>query len=561
MGYSKGDAQVNSSKDLIPTGRATVGSTKKIVVPTLHLQGIERSFEGVAVVKEQPESEGSHDQNIERTRHKSNLCSVDVDISTHNPMCSPTGKTNASINQAIYLNSHHVQANGKIGAQPTYPKYEQRSMIFPHRQDPKGIFMKKKSEKSIPTKFGVYLREGRSQARVTPSHQKVSLPQISGRGEPSRITLPQNDAEMCDRIDIEVINDNAKKEDVRTFIKHGLSSRKGDREHSEPLFTQIRKPSLNDFIIHSIIGKGSFGEVYLVQKKGTKKFYAMKTLPKKRIIKENLTRYALTERNVLSTISHPFIVKLRYAFQNTKTLFLIMDYLPGGDLGRYLQDEGQISETKARIYAAEITLAISELHQRDIIFRDLKPENVLLDKDGHAMLSDFGLSKENVLLENQERSFCGSVAYLAPEMLKKTGHGKAMDWYLVGVIIYEMVVGIPPFFAETKEELFRNIEHATVRFPGALSAQLKDLLSKLFEKDPHKRIREDEIKAHPWFKDICWEAAMYWKLRPPKPHIKRMKMNQLGDIIPDVESENFGVENLKGWTFIEEINEGEAGMH
>ena len=281
----------------------------------------------------------------------------------------------------------------------------------------------------------------------------------------------------------------------------------------------------------------------------------MKTLSKKRILKENLTRYALTERNVLSNIRHPFIVKLRFAFQNSQTLFLIMDFLPGGDLGRYLQTQGRITESNSRIYAVEIILAISELHKSDIIFRDLKPENILLDKEGHVMLSDFGLSKENVFLENKEKSFCGSVAYLAPEMLKKTGHGKPMDWYLVGVVIYEMVVGIPPFFAETKEELFNNIENTNVKFPNFFSLNLKNLLSRLFEKDPIKRIKEEEIKTHPWFKGINWEDAMNKKLKPPKPNINRVRMNRFSSGFPNNEHEIIGSEKLNGWTFIEEIEE------
>lgn len=460
--------------------------------------------------------------------------------------------------QIVYFNPHH--ALGKLSRPGNNNnKTEPRSMVFTHKPEIRTVFVKKKSEKLFPTKFslGLKLREGHSQAPATSHTQKISPAKESKQSSNAQFNLNNQVEEICARIDIEIFDEKPPKDGTKTFIKNKSLPLEKEATANPLISMQVKKPSLNDFIIHSIIGKGSFGEVYLVQKKGTKRFYAMKTLPKKRIIKENLTRYALTERNVLSTISHPFIVKLRYAFQNSKTLFLIMDYLPGGDLGRYLQDEGQISENKARIYAAEIILAISELHKRDIIFRDLKPENVLLDKDGHAMLSDFGLSKENVMLENQERSFCGSVAYLAPEMLKKTGHGKAMDWYLVGVIIYEMVVGIPPFFAETKEELFNNIEHATVRFPSQISANLKDLLSKLFEKDPTKRIKEEAIKTHKWFKDINWDSALQKKLKPPKPFIKRAKMNQLGDIIPDVENETLGIENLKGWTFIEEIGDAE----
>lgn len=176
----------------------------------------------------------------------------------------------------------------------------------------------------------------------------------------------------------------------------------------------------------------------------------MKVLTKAKILGHNLTRYALTERNVLSIQKHPFIVGLHYAFQTQEKLFLVLDYCPGGDLAEYLQLEKKFNEEKTRLYACDILLALEELHRKDIIFRDLKPDNVVLDKDGHALLTDFGLSKEGVMREGMAKSFCGSYAYLAPEMLKKIGHGKAVDWYLLGVIIYEMLCGLPPYYANNK---------------------------------------------------------------------------------------------------------------
>ena len=188
-------------------------------------------------------------------------------------------------------------------------------------------------------------------------------------------------------------------------------------------------------------------------------------------------RYAQTERNVLSSIDHPFIVKLHYSFQTVENLFMVIDYCPGGDLGYYLQREGKFSEERAKIYAAEVLLALEELHRRDIIYRDLKPDNILLDIDGHCMLTDFGLSKEEVegYFEGA-KSFCGSVAYLAPEMLKRAGHGKSVDWYLFGVVLYEMVVGMPPYYAESKEQLYDNIENAPLKLPASLSSELRNLI-------------------------------------------------------------------------------------
>ena len=236
------------------------------------------------------------------------------------------------------------------------------------------------------------------------------------------------------------------------------------------------KISYEDFIGITQLGKGSFGEVYLVSKQETDTFYAMKVLRKDKILTHNLIRYALTERNVLSYIRHPFIVSLNYAFQTSDKLFLILDYCPGGDLSSHLLQEKRFSEERARIYICEILLALEELHKRDIIFRDLKPDNIVLDKEGHALLTDFGLSKEGVYDNSTAKSFCGSVAYLAPEMIKRNGHGKAVDWYLLGVVFYEMVVGKPPYFSMDKNELMNNIQRGKLKIPSSLSSEAKELI-------------------------------------------------------------------------------------
>jgi serine/threonine protein kinase len=197
---------------------------------------------------------------------------------------------------------------------------------------------------------------------------------------------------------------------------------------------------------------------------------------------QNILRYALTERNVLGYINHPFIVGLHFAFQTSAKLCLVLDYCPGGDLSKYLRAEKKFSEQKAKYYLCEIILALEELHRRDIIYRDLKPDNVVLDESGHCKLTDFGLSKEGVMEHTTGTgSFCGSVAYLAPEILMKSGHGKAVDWYLLGVIFYEMVVGTPPYYAATKEELFYNIEKAPLKIPASLSAEAKLLFKNVSE--------------------------------------------------------------------------------
>lgn len=207
---------------------------------------------------------------------------------------------------------------------------------------------------------------------------------------------------------------------------------------------------MHSFYPIQMLGKGSFGEVYLVQKKDTGQYYAMKVLPKDKIIGQNLIKYAFAEKNVLSSLNHPFIVKLHCSFQTKRRLFLVLDYCPGGDLGKMLQKENKFSEARARIYLCEILLAIEELHNHEVIYRDLKPDNVVIDSEGHALLTDFGLSKEGVKETDYATSFCGSVAYLAPEILARSGHGRSVDWYLLGVLLYEMLVGVPPYYSRFK---------------------------------------------------------------------------------------------------------------
>ena len=212
-----------------------------------------------------------------------------------------------------------------------------------------------------------------------------------------------------------------------------------------------RRVGPDDFMPLMCLGRGSFGEVYLVREIKTDELYAMKVLTKHKIFGNNLVRYAKTERDVLSYTKHPYIVGLHYAFQTETKLFLILEFCPGGDLGHILHKEGRLTEERARKYLCEVLLALEDLHRRDIIFRDLKPDNVVIDKDGHALLTDFGLSKEGVFDGSRgAKSFCGSVAYLAPEMIRKAGHGKSVDWYLLGVLLYEMIVGQPPYFSDQK---------------------------------------------------------------------------------------------------------------
>ena len=244
-------------------------------------------------------------------------------------------------------------------------------------------------------------------------------------------------------------------------------------------YSDSRSLGPEDFEGLGILGKGSFGEVFLVRDLRNNKMYAMKILRKDKVLGSNIVRYAFTERNIMSGINHPFIVKLHYAFQTKEKLAFVMDYCPGGDLSYYINREGTFTEDRARIYICEILLALEELHNNGIIFRDLKPENVVLDADGHAKLTDFGLSKEGVRDGQLTRSFCGSIAYLAPEMIKRQGHNKNVDWYLLGVILYEMLHGTPPYYSSNRDQLFHNIVRAKLQLGKHVSVRAASLLQKV----------------------------------------------------------------------------------
>lgn len=279
------------------------------------------------------------------------------------------------------------------------------------------------------------------------------------------------------------------------------------------------------------LGSGSFGDVYLVRDRNSGKLYAMKTLSKRKILGQNLVRYAKTERDVLSYMRHPFIVNLNYAFQTRTKLFLILEFCPGGDLGKIIVQERRFTEDRARLYIAEVLLALQDLHKRDIIYRDLKPDNVVLDDDGHALLTDFGLSKEGVLeVSKGAKSFCGSIAYLAPEMLKRVGHGKSVDWYLLGVLLYEMLVGSPAYFSSNKDELFNNIMNGPLKLPRSISTEAKNLMVSLLNRNPTKRLGAGpegalEIQRHPFFATTNWDDVLLKRTKPPRPRLRTEHFN------------------------------------
>jgi serine/threonine protein kinase len=303
--------------------------------------------------------------------------------------------------------------------------------------------------------------------------------------------------------------------------KHKLSSRsanssKGESNGKDKVDKGHHKLTIEDFRLIRVLGRGSFGKVYLVQKKDNKKYYALKTLKKEEILSRNQIDNALTEKNVLQSAFHPFVVRLRFSFQNESTLYLVMDYLSGGELFTHLKKKGRFDEESSRFYAAEVVLALEYLHDKlDIIYRDLKPENILLDNTGHLKITDFGLSKAT----KKTFSFCGTPEYLAPEILLGSGHNKSVDWWSLGCLIYEMLAGYPPFSSKNRKQLYNDILKQQPIMPSHFSNGAREILSKLMIRDPNLRLGSkgaQEIKEHPFFEGVKWDDVLNRKCgRPP----------------------------------------------
>ncbi|XP_029119205.1 probable serine/threonine protein kinase IREH1 isoform X1 [Elaeis guineensis] len=344
--------------------------------------------------------------------------------------------------------------------------------------------------------------------------------------------------QLCDAIDTEKVDASSTVMDEEEDVVRSL--------RASPVHPTIKdRTSIDDFEIIKPISRGAFGRVFLSKKRTTGDLFAIKVLKKADMIRKNAVESILAERDILISVRNPFVVRFFYSFTSRENLYLVMEYLNGGDLYSLLRNLGCLDEEVARIYIAEVVLALEYLHSLRVVHRDLKPDNLLIAHDGHIKLTDFGLSKVGLInstddlsgpavsgtslygedepqvspsdhLNQRERrkkrSAVGTPDYLAPEILLGTAHGASADWWSVGVILFELIVGIPPFNAEHPQTIFDNILNRKIpwpRVPEEMSFEAQDLIDKLLTEDPHQRLGAkgaSEVKQHVFFKNINWDT-------------------------------------------------------
>ncbi|KAF8318194.1 Pkinase-domain-containing protein [Clavulina sp. PMI_390] len=282
--------------------------------------------------------------------------------------------------------------------------------------------------------------------------------------------------------------------------------------------------TIEDFDLLRVIGKGSFGKVFQAKKIDTGRIYALKVIRKAHIAsRPGEITHILAERTVLALVNNPFIVGLKFSFQNTDRLYLAMPLINGGELFNHLQREGSFDISRTKFYAAELLCALEHLHSFNVIYRDLKPENILLDYKGHIALCDFGLCKLNMKNDSKTDTFCGTPEYIAPELLQGKGYTRSVDWWTLGTLLYEFLTGLPPFYDKNTNTMYQKILSDPLKFPSNMPSTAKSIITELLQRDPTKRLGAsgaEEIKRHMFFGSIDWPKLMAKKIQPPfKPSV------------------------------------------
>jgi len=281
----------------------------------------------------------------------------------------------------------------------------------------------------------------------------------------------------------------------------------------------IKDVKLSDFQIVKVLGRGSYGKVCLVEYKPRKEVYAMKGLKKDVLIDQDQIKNVILEKKILESLQHEFLVGLVCCFQTKERIFLVLPFLRGGELFIHLRKNKIFDENRARFYGAQIALALDHLHKLGIIYRDLKPENILMDESGYLKITDFGMAK--IVKKNEKATtFCGTPEYIAPEVITEEGHDHTADWWSFGILMYEMLHGMPPFYSDNLEKMYELIQKGDIKFNKRLniSEEAKDLILKFLSRNPKKRLGINginEIKSHPFFAKIDFDQLLKRKIQAP----------------------------------------------
>ena len=313
-----------------------------------------------------------------------------------------------------------------------------------------------------------------------------------------------------------------KNKDEILNVDDSMSKVEGDNNINELDSHNLNiKLTYDDFIPLKLLGRGSFGKVLLVKLKVNNKLYAMKILNKNLLKIKKQQTHTKTERDLMVKINSPFIINIKSAFQDQEKLYIVTEFMQGGDMFFHMHDSHEPFKTdKVKFYVMELILALDFLHKNNMVYRDLKPENILLDTKGHIKLTDFGLSKILETEDDKAYTICGTPQYLAPEVILKKGYDKAVDWWSLGCVMYEMLTGKLPFPIKKGLKLTGRIYQQKVDFPKKIDNNAKDLMQKLLIVDPNERLGSgpeggEKIKNHPFFKGINWKNVQDRKIKPP----------------------------------------------
>ena len=379
---------------------------------------------------------------------------------------------------------------------------------------------------SSPNKIKIIIILAKSYKALTGQDLKLSLHEsekalkkyyTSKKEKKKEITFSNMDAsKICDVN--KFISENAGKEGIPEIDDIPTRTKRNNTLYSK--HNKIKQVGVEDFKVLKVIGRGSYGKVCLVEHNTTHELYAMKSLKKDVLLDEDQVESTLLEKKILEKVDHPFLVGMVFCFQTEERIYFIMPFIRGGELFQHLKNEKIFNEEKVKLYAAMIGLGLGHIHSQGIIYRDIKPENILIDENGYLKIADFGMAK--ILIGNEKaNSFCGTPEYLSPEIILGTGHNKSSDWWSYGILLFEMLFGLPPFYCDNNERMYQLIIHADLKFPKKIpsSENFKDLIRKLLNKNPDKRLGSindfDDIKNHPFFADINFDDLLAKKIKAP----------------------------------------------